>query len=84
MPKNANIICEGYLNTNGPSKFATPISSKRFFGLQLCFSVQVLYICLNLIDLSKIKVHFVYSKLTLRPKKFLLEISAANLEGLSI
>ena len=39
------------------------------------------YICLNLIDLSKKKVHFVYSKLNLRPKNCLLEIGASNLEG---
>ena len=45
-------------------------------------SVQVWYICLNLIDLNKKKVHFVYLKQNLRPKNCLLEIGASNLEGL--
>ena len=65
---------------NGLSKLAAPISSKQFLGFNYVFSVQVWYICLNLIDLRK-KKHFVYSKLNLRPKNCLLEIGAANLEG---
>ena len=40
----------------------------RFLALNYVFSLQVWYICLNLIDLSK-KVHFVYPKLNLRQKK---------------
>ena len=52
-----------------------------FLGLNYVFSVQVWYICLNSIDLSKKKVHFVYSKQNLRPKNCLLEIGASNLEG---
>ena len=34
-----------------------------FLELDYVFSVHTRYICLNLIDLSKKKVHFVYSKL---------------------
>ena len=51
-----------------------------FLCLDYVFSVQVLYICLNLIDLSK-KVHFVYSKQNVRPKNCFLEIGASNLKG---
>ena len=53
--------------------------ANSFLGLNYVFSIQVWYICLNLIDFSKKK--FVYSKLNLRPKTCLLEICAANLEG---
>ena len=55
--------------------------ANSFLALNYVFSVQVRYICLNLIDLSKKKVHFDYSKQNLRPKKRLLEIGASNLEG---
>ena len=48
--------------------------ASRFLALNYVFSVQVWYICLNLIDLSKENVHFVYSKLNLRQKNCLLEI----------
>ena len=54
--------------------------ANSFLGLNYVFSVQVWYICLNLIDLSK-KVHFVYSKQNLRPKNSLQVIGASNLEG---
>ena len=54
--------------------------ANSFLALNYVFSVQVWYICLNLIDLIKKKVHFVYSKQNLRPKNCLLEIGASNLE----
>ena len=73
-------LVEVWSYLNGPSKLAAPISSKQFFGFQLFFQCTRLVICLNLTDLSK-KIHFVYSKLNLRPKHCLLEIGAANLEG---
>ena len=49
-------------------------------GLIYVFSVQTVFICLNLIDLSK-KNTFFYLKLNFRPKNGLLEIAACNLEG---
>ena len=52
-----------------------------FLDLNYVYYVQVWYICLNSIDLSKKKVHFVYSKQNLRPKNCLPEIGASNLEG---
>ena len=59
-----------------------PMYSKQFFGLKLCFLEfkfkKAWYICLNLIDFSTRKVHFVYSKLNLRPKNNLLEIGASK------
>ena len=48
--------------------------ANSFLGLNYVFSVQVWYICLDLIDLSKKKVQFVHSKLNSRPKNCLLEI----------
>ena len=69
---------------NGPSKLHAAISSKQFFGLELLFSfsVQSMYIYLNLIDLSKKNTYlFFYLKLNFRAKNGLLEIVACNLEG---
>ena len=45
----------------------TRFLENQFWDLNYGFSVQVWYICLNLIDLSQKKVHFVYSKQKLRP-----------------
>ena len=64
---------------NGPSMMDARFLANSFLGLNYVFSVQVWYICSNLIDLSKI--HFIYSKVNLRPKNCLLEIRASNLEG---
>ena len=46
--------------------------ANSFLGLNDDFSIQI--------DFSK-KIHFVYSKLILRPKNCLLEIGVSNLEG---
>ena len=43
------------LYMNGPSKLDAWFLSNTFLGLNYVFSVQVWYICLNLIDLSKKK-----------------------------
>ena len=55
--------------------------ANSFLGLNFFFSVQVMYIYLNLIDLIKKNTFFFYLKLNLRPKNGLLEIAACNLEG---
>ena len=72
---------ESWFYMNGPSKLAAPISSKQFFGLQLCFQCSSLVYLLKFNRFEQKKVHFLYSKLNLRPKNCLLEIGAANLEG---
>ena len=46
--------------------------ANSFLGLNADFSIQI--------DFSK-KIHFVYSKLILRPKNCFLEIGVSNLEG---
>ena len=66
---------------NGPCKLDARISSKQFLGLNYVFSVQVWYICLNLIDLSK-KSTFCSFKTEYKAKKlFAKKIGASNLEG---
>ena len=47
--------------------------ANSFLALNYVFSVQMWYICLNLLIWAK-KVHFIYSKLNLRQKNCLLEI----------
>ena len=64
----------------GPSNLAAPMSSKQFLGINYVFSVQVWYICLNLIDLSK-ESTFCLLKTEFKAKNCLLEIGAAKLEG---
>ena len=62
----------------GPSNLAAPMSSKQFLGFNYVFSVQVWYICLNLIDLSK-ESTFCLFKTEFKAKKLI--IGADNLEG---
>ena len=71
---------EVWFYMNGLSKLAAPISSKQFLGFNYVFSVQVWYICLNLIDLSK-KSTFCLFKTEFKAKKLFARLGgAANLE----
>ena len=55
-PDNLGTQLEVWFYINGPSRLAAPISSKQFFGLQICFQqIYQTYICLNSTDLSKQK-----------------------------
>ena len=65
---------------NGPSNLAAPILANIFLVFNYVFTVQVWYICLNLIDLSK-KSTFCLFKTKFMAKNCLLEIGAANLKG---
>ena len=60
--------------TEALQKWMPRFLANSFLALNYVFNVQVWYICLHLIDLSKKIVHFVYSKLNLRPKNCFLEI----------
>ena len=53
---------------NGPSKVDAWISSKQFSGLKLCFLCSSVVYLLKFNWFKQKKVHFVYSKLILRPK----------------
>ena len=77
LKKKCLVECSPWMKST--SKLHALISSKEFLGLNHVFSVHAWYICLNLIDWQK-QVHIVYSKLNLRPKSYLLEIMACNLE----
>ena len=67
------IQLEVWFYMNGLSKLAAPISCKQFFRLQSYL--------LQFNGFEQAKVHFVNSKLNLRPKNCLQEIGAANLDG---
>ena len=75
---------EVWFYMNGPSKLTAPISSKQLFGLQLCFQCSSLVYLLKFNWFEQKKVHYVYSKLNLRPTNCLLKIGASNLERLFI
>ena len=75
-----SIALEVRFYMNGPSNCMPQFLANSFLGLNYIFSVQTMYIYLNLIDLSK-KNTFFYLKLNFRPKNSLLEIAACNLEG---
>ena len=74
MPGSSHILVEVWFDMNGPSKLAALISSKQFFGVQLCLKCSSLAYLLKFIRFEQNKVYFVYSKLNLRPKNGLQEI----------
>ena len=59
---------EVWFYMNGPSNLAAPILANIFLVFNYVFTVQVWYICLNFIDLSK-KSTFYLFKTELKAKK---------------